>query len=162
MRAPLRPHTEPPLPEGVTVRALTPADATAFGDLMADGYAGTIDDHGESRSFHREEARRAVAGAFGAPDWDSSLVATTVAGALIGAAVVTEHHGRPLLAFAVTAPGWRNHGLGTALLVRTANRLAAAGHDEWALAVTVGNPAQRLYKRLGFVVDEGLRTARRG
>jgi ribosomal protein S18 acetylase RimI-like enzyme len=28
---------------------------------------------------------------------------------------------------------------------------------EWTLAVTVGNPAQRLYERLGFRVDESLR-----
>jgi GNAT superfamily N-acetyltransferase len=157
MRAPLRIRPEPPLPDGVTVRAFAPGDGRAFGDLMADAYARTVDDHGEPRSWHRTEAQRAIAGDFGAVDWGSSLVAATIAGALVAASVVTEHRGLPLLAFAVTAPGWRNHGLGTALLVRTANRLAAAGHDEWALAVTVGNPARRLYERLGFTVDEGLR-----
>jgi GNAT superfamily N-acetyltransferase len=157
MRAPLRPRPEPPLPEGVVVRAFTPADERPFGDLMADAYAGTIDDPGEPRSSHRAEARRTVAGEYGAVDWGSSLVAVTIAGALVAASVVTDNRGLPLLAFAMTAPGWRNHGLGTALLVRTANRLHAAGHEQWTLAVTVGNPAQRLYERLGFTVDAELR-----
>ena len=161
MRAELRARPEPPLPEGVAVRAFTAEDTRAFGDLMADGYAGTIDDHGEPRAFHRSEARRAVAGHFGAIDWGSSLVAVTPVGPLVSAAIVTQHRGAAFLAFAVTAPGWRNHGLGTALLIRSANLLVAAGHDHWALAVTVGNPAQRLYERLGFVIDERLRNAPR-
>ena len=157
MRAALHARPEPPLPDGVVVRRFTAEDTQAFGDLMADGYAGTIDDHGEPRAFHRLEAGRAVAGHFGAIDWGSSLVAATTAGALVSAAIVTQHLRGPFLAFAVTAPGWRNHGLGTALLIRSGNRLVAAGHGDWALAVTVGNPAQRLYERLGFVIDQGLR-----
>ena len=158
MRAPLHVRPEPPLPDGTLVRPFTADDARPFGDLMADAYAGTVDDPGEPRAWHHEEARRTIAGDFGRVDWGSSLVATTPAGALIGASIVTEHRQLPLLAFAVVAAGWRNHGLGAALIVRSANRLAAAGHLEWTLAVTVGNPAQRLYERLGFTIDERLRS----
>ena len=67
-----------------------------------------------------------------------------------------------LLAFALVAPAWRNRGLGTALLLRSGNRLAAKGETEWTLAVTVGNPAQRLYERLGFRVDQSLWLLPRG
>ena len=59
---------------------------------------------------------------------------------------------------ALVAPEWRNRGVGTALIVRSGNRLAARGATEWTLAVTVGNPAQRLYERLGFRVDRSLLT----
>ena len=51
---------------------------------------------------------------------------------------------------------WRNQGVGTALIVRSGNLLAAQGATAWTLAVTVGNPAQRLYERLGFRVDSSL------
>jgi GNAT superfamily N-acetyltransferase len=156
MRAPLVARAEPPLPEGISVRAFTADDVTVVGDLMADAYAGTVDDHGEPRAYHREEARRAVEGEYGPLQWGSSLLAVTLNGAAVAASLVTIHRRRPLLAFALTAPGWRNHGLGTALMVRSANRLAAAGHEEWTLAVTVGNPARRLYERLGFRADGSL------
>lgn len=162
MRAALAVRSEPPLPDGARVRSFAASDLLAFGDLMADAYAGTVDDHGEPRAWHRHEARRMLDGDFGALNAGSSLVATTATGALIGASIVTEHRGLPLLAFAVVAPGWRNHGLGQALIVRSANRLAADGHEAWTLAVTVGNPAQRLYERLGFAEDETLRRPPRG
>ena len=153
MRAPLLHRPEPPLPPGVRIRPFALEDMRPFGDLMADAYAGTVDDHGEPREWHQVEAERVVAGDFGPLDRGSSLVATTTLGALIGASIVTEHRALPLLAFALIAPGWRNQGLGTALFVRSANLLAAAGHREWTLAVTVGNPARRLYERLGFQPD---------
>jgi GNAT superfamily N-acetyltransferase len=157
MRAPLAVRPEPPLPDGARVRPFAASDVGAFGDLMADAYAGSVDDHGEPRSWHREEAQRTLRGDFGRLHAGSSLLAVTPAGALVGASIVTEHRGLPLLAFALVAPGWRNHGLGRALIVRSGNLLAAEGHAAWTLAVTVGNPARRLYERLGFEEDETLR-----
>ena len=74
-------------------------------------------------------------------------------GGWIGTTVVTSDRGQLLLAFALVAPEWRNQGVGTALIVRSGNLLAAGGATAWTLAMTVGNPAQRLYERLGFRVD---------
>ncbi len=74
----------------------------------------------------------------------------------IGTTLVTGDRGQLLLAFALVAPEWRNQGVGTALIVRSGNVLAAQGATAWTLAVTVGNPAQRLYERLGFRVDSSL------
>jgi ribosomal protein S18 acetylase RimI-like enzyme len=57
-------------------------------------------------------------------------------------------------------PEWRNRGIGTALLVALLEEAATSG---WSvhLHVEVGNPAARLYRRLGFsqVDDDGMHCA---
>ena len=158
MRAALRASAEPPLPEGVAIRPLGPADERGLASLMVVAYAGTVDDHGEPPSMHEAEARRTMAGRYGEVQWDACLLADAADGRSIGATVVTRDRGHLLLAFALVAPEWRTRGVGTALIVRSGNRLAARGATEWTLAVTVGNPAQRLYERLGFRVDRSLLT----
>jgi GNAT superfamily N-acetyltransferase len=157
MRASLRESGEPPLPTGVAVRPLTPEDTRRLAILMVVAYAGTVDDHGQPRTFHEAEPQRTIAGDYGEVQWDASLLAHTADDGSVGTTVVTRDRGHLLLAFALVVPEWRNQGLGTALLVRSGNRLAATGATEWTLAVTVGNPAQRLYERLGFRVDQSLR-----
>jgi len=156
MRSALRASVEPPLPPGVAIRPATPTDTRRLATLMVVAYAGTVDDHGQSRASHEAEARRTIAGDYGEVQWDASLLAQTAEDDCVGTTLVTRDRGHLLLAFALVAPEWRNQGLGTALIIRTANRLAAEGATEWTLAVTVGNPAQRLYERLGFRVDRSL------
>ena len=157
MRAQLRAAVEPPLPSGVAIRPVTPADVRRLASLMVVAYAGTVDDQGEPRSFHEAEAERTIAGRYGEVQWDASLLAYTSGGASVGTTLVTRDRAHLLLAFALVAPAWRDQGVGTALIVRSGNRLVARGATEWTLAVTVGNPAQRLYERLGFYVDDSLR-----
>ena len=156
MRAPLHVSVEPPLLAGVALRPLRPTDTRTLATLMAVAYAGTIDDHGEPPSFAAAEAQRTVAGNYGEVQWEASLLAHTSGHESVGTTVVTWDRGHLLLAFTLVAPEWRNKGLGTALIIRTANHLAAQGATEWTLAVTDGNPAQRLYERLGFRVDHTL------
>src|SRR5215213_11781913 len=72
MRAALHRSAEPPLPMGVVVRRLRPDDASALGSLMVSAYAGTVDDHGEPPEFAASEARRTIAGEYGAVEWDAS------------------------------------------------------------------------------------------
>jgi GNAT superfamily N-acetyltransferase len=155
MQARLRASAEPRLPTGVAVRRLTPDDTHRLATLMVVAYAGTVDDHGQSREFHETEAQRTIAGDYGEVQWAASLLAHTKDEECVGATVVTRDRGH-LLAFALVVPEWRNRGLGGALLVRSGNRLLAEGATHWTLAVTVGNPAQRLYERLGFCVDHSL------
>lgn len=51
----------------------------------------------------------------------------------------------------VVHPNWRNQGLGTVLLLRVFELLAARGHREVALKVLADNmAARRLYAGLGF------------
>jgi GNAT superfamily N-acetyltransferase len=123
---------------------------------MADAYRGTVDDHGEDETWHRAEAAKTLQGHFGAVVWHASPVAVD-GGKLAGACLVTDDGPYLLLAFALVAPRWQGRGVGTTLIARRAQALLAAGHREWTLAVTAGNPARRLYERLGFVGDDSLR-----
>lgn len=147
-----------PLPTPLIERGLVPGDDPALGQLMADAYRGTVDDHGEDEAWHRAEAAQALQGHFGTMVWEASLVAVTPEKTFAGACLVTDKGAHLLLAFALVVPRWQNHGVGSALLALSAQALLAAGHREWTLAVTEGNPARRLYERLGFVADESLRT----
>jgi ribosomal protein S18 acetylase RimI-like enzyme len=156
MRATVHVTVEPPLPTGVEVRPLRATDAAPLADLMVVAYAGTVDDHDQPRSFAEDEARRTLAGHYGEVQWNASLVAHRSDDDWIGTTLVTRDRGHLLLAFALVAPEWRNQGVGTALIVRSSNRLEAQGATEWTLTVTVGNPAQRLYERLGFRIDRSL------
>jgi GNAT superfamily N-acetyltransferase len=120
-------------------------------------YRGTVDDHGESLADQLREASATIGGRYGPVAWPGSLVAVADE-RLLSACVVTEDRGRLLVAFVLTRPDHRGRGLATALLTRSAARLRTAGATEWTLAVTRGNPAQALYERLGFAVDESLRS----
>lgn len=59
-------------------------------------------------------------------------------------------------------PEVRGRGLGTALLQRVLAQAHASGRDV-VLSVDHGNPAEGLYRRLGFkaVLDEGIKTGMR-
>lgn len=47
---------------------------------------------------------------------------------------------------------YRGRGLGTALMSRMLDELAAAGYKRCSLSVDKNNPARHLYERLGFVI----------
>ena len=49
-----------------------------------------------------------------------------------------------------TDPAWRSQGWATRLIEQAASALAEQGERRMNLVVTVGNPAQQLYERLGF------------
>lgn len=60
---------------------------------------------------------------------------------------------RPFVTDICVDPAAAGHGLGSALLARSAGELADLGWSTLTLVVTVGNPAQRVYERLGFRVS---------
>lgn len=60
---------------------------------------------------------------------------------------------RPFVTDICVDPTEAGHGLGTALLAASAGHVADLGYSSLSLAVTVGNPAQRVYERLGFRVS---------
>jgi GNAT superfamily N-acetyltransferase len=57
---------------------------------------------------------------------------------------------KPLLAFSMTAPSAQRKGYGTFLIERSIDALSKSGYLEFSLAVTEGNPAEQVYRRLGF------------
>ncbi|MDP5315555.1 GNAT family N-acetyltransferase [Streptomyces poriferorum] len=146
LAAPPRPY---PLPAPYRAAPVTPADATLLGELSYRAYRGGVDDEGESAQWHRGEMAAALAGEFGAVDQRATRVAWygSTAASL---SFVTLWKSRPLVAFALTDPEHTSRGLARALLTHSATVLRAAGASELTLVVTDGNPAVRLYTRLGF------------
>lgn len=142
------------LPARVGVRALRVADEAALGRLVWAAFRGGPDDDYGGPGDADAEAADALAGRWGPVVWQASLAAE-VESAVISAVIIVSddtHHGLPLLAFAMTDPAWQRRGIGQWLITESVYRLDAAGAKELHLAVTRGNPAARLYQRLGFEV----------
>ncbi|MFI0462939.1 GNAT family N-acetyltransferase [Saccharopolyspora sp. 5N102] len=66
--------------------------------------------------------------------------------------VINDHDGVPWVGDVFRRPAAEFAGLGGLLLRRAMAWLNAQGWHEVGLAVTVGNPAQRVYERLGFAI----------
>ncbi|GAA2793236.1 GNAT family N-acetyltransferase [Saccharopolyspora taberi] len=71
---------------------------------------------------------------------------------VVAAAVVNDRDGVPWVGDVFRRPGSACAGLGSVLLRRALAKAAADGWAAMGLAVTVGNPAVRVYERLGFEV----------
>lgn len=141
-----------PLEPDPRVRSVCEGDVDGLAALMLDAYQGTVDDEGEDLEQARGEVKGLLAGVYGPFDWTSSEV-TLRDGEIVNATLVTEHKGRRLIAFSLTAKAWQRQGLARSGIVRVMHRLREAGIKEVWLAVTAGNdPAERLYQSLGFVV----------
>lgn len=145
-------RTLAPAVPGLILRLLQGSDVEALGDLMWEAYRGTIDDEYKEPNDARTDAAQALAGGWG-PLIDEASLAATADGRLIAAVVTVRddaHNMIPLLAYVLTAPGWRRCGVATWLVAESAVRLAALDIPEVHLAVTRGNSAERVYERLGF------------
>lgn len=97
---------------------------------------------------------------------DASLHATDAYDRVVGALLINETAAGdaipagPFVTNVCVDPQWAGHGLGSTLLTAAIARLAELGWEHLSLVVTVGNPAQRVYERLGFrVVAESWRIA---
>lgn len=88
----------------------------------------------------------------------ASLHVADHTGAIVGVVSVTETTAsgtcvaRPFVTDICVDPAVAGQRLGSALLAASAGRLADLGWSTLTLVVTVGNPAQRVYERLGFRV----------
>jgi GNAT superfamily N-acetyltransferase len=142
-----------PLPDpAVTLptRHPTSDDADALAALMLDAYTGTIDaDGSETLDDARTEVRGYFAGASGAPMLDASFVAVDD-DAPVSAVLVARFDDVPLVAYAMTAADHKGRGLSLELMRHAIRALHRAGETRAHLWVTSGNPAERIYERLGF------------
>lgn len=147
LRCALVPTLETPAPG---IRPMTRSDIPALGKLFYLAYLGTVDYEGESEQEATSTVTAAFDGEFGPFVPEASMVFDQY-GRLLSASFVTRWQGRPLLAFAVTAPGSQGQGLSRRCTGAAMQVLAAAGSRELDLFVTQTNvPALALYRRLGF------------
>lgn len=80
---------------------------------------------------------------------DARFEVIEVDGVAAGRMVVAQHAGRLLLVDIALLPEWRGRGIGGALL-RALQQQAAAARQALQLNVALNNPAEALYRRLGF------------
>jgi len=135
-------------------RPVERADAPALGRLMLAAYRGTVDDEGETLEDAVAEVGQLLDGSHGPFLYDASFVTEDEDGP-IGSSLVAIRESVPLLCYLVVHPRAHRRGVGSQLIARTGNALAAAGHPELDLFVTEANePAVGLYRKLGFRLVE--------
>ena len=149
---------EIPAPPGIaivplahTAAELHEASLRAFPPGHLDRTPGSTDDE------ELADLDRLLRGAEVGPVRPESRVALTTAGAVAGAAIVTDRADEPpfdgpWLAWVFRDPTTTPPGTGAALIAAVIAELRPAGAPQLGLVVTAGNPAQRSYERLGFTV----------
>jgi GNAT superfamily N-acetyltransferase len=133
-------------------RNISNKDFHILGSLMLDAYKDTIDYDGEGLEDACSEVKATLNGKYGPFMYKCSFI-TERDGRAVSASIITWFKGvnNPFLAFLMTHPDYKNHGLGTYLLKRSINALFDDGHNELHLVVTDGNkPAEYLFKKVGF------------
>jgi ribosomal protein S18 acetylase RimI-like enzyme len=149
MRASLPVAVEPRSVD-LVVRHPVPEDAEALAALMLEAYRDTIDaDGSETLDDARGEVDGYFSGHSGAPLLEHGWVAVADE-SIVSAVLVSRFNDVPLIAYAMTDPAHKGRGLASALTEHALDSLAAAGEREVQLWVTEGNPAERIYERLGF------------
>jgi len=144
---------------GFRSRSVRPDDAEALAVLLFAAYRGTIDDEGDSFAEALEEIEKTFHGDYGRFLPGCSFVAEE--GEFLASACLVsffEPHNAPLVVFLMTRPETKRRGLARRLLQRSMNALLDEGYTRLTLVVTDGNdPAQRLYKSMGFasIAEDG-------
>ncbi|MDD5263806.1 MAG: GNAT family N-acetyltransferase [Candidatus Bipolaricaulis sp.] len=144
-------------PGSVVSRVVSPSDKEALAILLFAAYRGTIDDEGDSFADALVEIEKTFRGDYGRFLSECSF-AVEEGEFLASACLVTffDPHGAPLVVFLMTRPEAKRRGLARHVLERSMNALLEAGYERLTLVVTDGNePAQSLYRRLGFAPIEG-------
>ena len=154
MRRPIAdPIPEVPLPDGLEIRAVQPADHRRIWDADIEAFA----DHWEAGQRLEEDFE----GWFTAPWLDTSLWQVAWDGDEVAGSVLTSIHREEnerlgvriawLDHVSVRRP-WRQRGLAAALIASTLQLLRGRDADIAALGVDAENPtgALRLYERMGF------------
>jgi GNAT superfamily N-acetyltransferase len=137
----------------MTVSVPTTADSESLAALMLEAYEGTIDYDGETIVEARQEISDYLGGR---PMLEPSRMAI-IANDIVGASLVTDWHGEPLIAYVMTASAHKGRGVAKALLRESLDHLAA---DGWAVVnafITQGNgPSEALFRGVGArMIDAG-------
>jgi GNAT superfamily N-acetyltransferase len=125
-----------------SIRAPTPGDADAIGEVLVEAGVGAWGDFvGEDRI---RDANRDVT-------HPADLVATDAAGTVVG--FVSWETSTGEVSRLYVHPGAQGHGVGAALLARATDALRAAGRTQAWLNTEERGPACGFYERLGWRVE---------
>lgn len=134
------------------LRTVRTSDARDLAILLYAAFRGTIDDEDETFANAVREVEKTFAGDYGRLLPDCSFVIQE--GEFIASACLIrwfEPHDAPLVAFTMTRPEHKRHGMARFLLRSSINALIDRGYSQLTLIVTDGNEAaQKLYASLGF------------
>ena len=152
----------PPVVDGFSVAPMDPRRVIEYGEVVARAYPPEHPDH-EPADCDPDSAAQAILDVL-----RGEAMGPWIAGASFHVADSTDRIAGQILVNQATAdgacvarpfvtdvcvdPAMSGHGLGTALLAASAGHLAEVGWSTLTLVVTVNNPAQRVYERLGFRV----------
>ena len=137
------------LPAGLQIRTVGEGDDFALGGLMERAYAGTIDEQLGGNSD----------GAVEVAAWrdEPALVEVSVAivdmdDAVVAASLCSGSWAHEVwIAYVVTEPAWKGHGLATVAVDECVRRIRARTGVEILAAVTDGNtPSERMLTSIGF------------
>ncbi len=147
-------------PSSVEIRALQDTP-DGYGELMRRAYPPDHPDHEHGDATPEGAAatiRGYLSGEIVGPVIAEASAEARLDGVLVGVIVVSEmptddeFEGGPWITDLFVDPAAEGQGAGKALLGHAIEQLTAAGRPTLGLAVTLGNPAARLYEALGFVV----------
>jgi ribosomal protein S18 acetylase RimI-like enzyme len=146
--------TPPPMstPPGVRfVPCDRPADDLVAAHLAAYG-PEHVDHHGETAEAARAELASLLDGQLVGALLPASRLAVDDAGDVVGGCLLNDVAPLPFVTDVFRDPARSPAGTGVALLTTALAAAAADGLPRIGLSVTDGNPAQRVYQRLGFTI----------
>ena len=117
---------------------------------MVEAYTATIDFEDDTVDDALRELSVAAAGEYGEPLRQHWLEVVRDDGSPCAAIICTRLSGIPFVSFTFTSHRDTRRGLATTLVADVATALRDEGETALSLGVTVGNPAERIYERLGF------------
>ncbi len=152
-----------PLVAGFSIGSMDAAHVSEYGEVISRAYPPEHTDHEPGDADPAVVAvslERYLRGDEIGP-WigEASLHVTDPSDRIVGLILVNEtgaseaFEAGPFVTDLCVDPAAGGNGIGRALIVESANRLAAAARPNMTLVVTVGNPARRVYERLGFRVS---------
>lgn len=140
----------PPPRTPVATRVITDERFPSIAELMVEAYTATIDFEDDTVDDALRELSVAAAGEYGEPLRQHWLEVVRDDGSPCAAIICTRLSGIPFVSFTFTSHRDTRRGLATTLVADVATALRDEGETALSLGVTVGNPAERIYERLGF------------
>lgn len=143
-----------PLTTQGSMRNISTEDTAKLAYLATESYRGTIDQRLFTTSASLEQSMNEIQETFAGehgPFLDFASFLIEDVNGIQSASIITLFREKPLIAYAMTLPESQGKGLAESLIRKSIDALAQHGYTELYLVVTEGNPAEKLYEKIGFV-----------